>query len=128
MQSEHSGTRQAGHCWWLENKDPYPAPIGKQQCYIRYGSCIDTETLMIQLCISYGKEMRDGPKPDGSFLGNSKNLHHPYNILGKSIREQKSLKGLLMNSEMKTSFCPQNRSSLVYKYLHSQIFNNQKNV
>lgn len=73
----------------------------------------------------YGKEMREGPKPDGSFLGNSRSSHHPYNTLEKSTREQKSLKALLMNSEMKNSSSPQNRA-LVYKYLHSQIFNNKK--
>lgn len=70
--------------------------------------------------------MRDGPKPDGSFLDNSIHLQHPYNLLVKSIRQQKSLKTLLMSSDMKNSFCPQNRSPLVYKYLHSQILNNQK--
>lgn len=83
-------------------------------------------TQNIPLCITQGKERRDGPKPDGSFLDHSINLHNPYNILVNSIREQKSLKALLMSSEMKNSFCPQNRSSLLYKYLHSQIFNNQK--
>lgn len=40
------------------NKDPYPAPIGKHQCYIRYGCCINTERLMIQMCIIYGKETK----------------------------------------------------------------------
>lgn len=80
---------------------------------------------MIQLCITYGKEMRDGPKHDGLFLGNSINLHHAY--ISEKYQRTKILKGYF-NELRNEKFILSTEQIFSDLQVLAQIINNNKKV